>query len=269
MIALESSVKAWLKDAPPSDTLDDLPTGQKQAELLLNPLYRCFQREYNLFQITHDILLEDLKLVAMVLSGAEPANNKVRSLFVKLKKDQIPSEWLTYGNSLKSVPTAIWITDFTKRVNQMAKLGKIPAEKYTGQEIWLGGLQAPEAFVAATRQAVAQAHSWSLEELSLVVTVDDKKTPSPDSFTFVGMELQGASWQNGLTIDNTQMSCKMPPIRFTWVKDAPPNPSVIKVPCYLDFTREQFLFSVQLPRPKDIPEAVWSQRGISLIVWKM
>ncbi len=36
--------------------------------------------------------------------------------------------------------------------------------------IWLGGLFTPEAYITATRQYVAQANSWSLEELYLDVS---------------------------------------------------------------------------------------------------
>ena len=41
--------------------------------------------------------------------------------------------------------------------------------------VWMGGLFNPEAFVTATRQCVAQANTWSLEELSLDVTVADEQ----------------------------------------------------------------------------------------------
>ena len=37
--------------------------------------------------------------------------------------------------------------------------------------IWLGGLFTPEAYITATRQYVAQANNWSLEELYLDVSV--------------------------------------------------------------------------------------------------
>ena len=36
--------------------------------------------------------------------------------------------------------------------------------------IWLGGLFTPEAYITATRQYVAQANNWSLEELYLDVS---------------------------------------------------------------------------------------------------
>ena len=40
------------------------------------------------------------------------------------------------------------------------------------QAVWLGGLFIPEAYITATRQYVAQANSWSLEELGLDVRVE-------------------------------------------------------------------------------------------------
>ena len=42
--------------------------------------------------------------------------------------------------------------------------------------IWLGGLFNPEAYITATRQCVAQANSWSLEEISLEVSVTDNES---------------------------------------------------------------------------------------------
>ena len=38
------------------------------------------------------------------------------------------------------------------------------------QDVWLGGLFSPEAYITATRQFVAQVNSWSLEELYMQVT---------------------------------------------------------------------------------------------------
>ena len=47
----------------------------------------------------------------------------------------------------------------------------------------------PEAYVTATRQAVAQSNKWSLEELRL--ETDLNKTGSKDSFTVTGLKLAG------------------------------------------------------------------------------
>lgn len=57
--------------------------------------------------------------------------------------------------------------------------------------VWLGGLLNPEAYITATRQCVAQANSWPLEELHLDVTITDTNDTSSipgDCFAVVGKE---------------------------------------------------------------------------------
>lgn len=54
------------------------------------------------------------------------------------------------------------------------------------ESIWLGGLFAPEAYITAIRQAVAQSNQWSLEELRMhieVGAVDDR----PHAFRVEGI----------------------------------------------------------------------------------
>jgi dynein heavy chain 1 len=228
------------------------------------------QREYNRFRSILLAVHEDLTLVKGVLSGKEAANNKVRALFIALKKDTLPAGWGKTEGAAKALPTTLWMTDFVKRCDQMAKISKVPAEKFSDLDIWLGGLQSPEAFVAATRQAVAQAHSWSLEDVVLRITVDDKAGSRADSYTFTGFDLQGAVWNGGaLAISNTELSFKMPPTRFTWVhqEKAKAESDVIRSPFYLDQTREKYLFAGNLQCPKGIAEAVWSQRGVAITCW--
>lgn len=48
----------------------------------------------------------------------------------------------------------------------------------------LGSLFVPEAYITATRQYVAQANSWSLEELCLEVNVTTAQGASLDACSF-------------------------------------------------------------------------------------
>ena len=52
-------------------------------------------------------------------------------------------------------------------------MGQHGAGELKNLTVWLGGLFNPEAYITATRQCIAQANSWSLEELTLAVTVAD------------------------------------------------------------------------------------------------
>jgi len=194
-------------------------------------------------------------------------------MFLSLRKDRLPPSWQSGYPNIKNVAPAILIEDVARRVEQSQRLLGLPAEKYGQTPIWLGGLFSPEAFVAASRQAVAQGRTWSLEQVHLQVTVNDN-TPAQDSFTFEGLKLFGAVWSgNALAISNTQASCTLKSTRFTWVKREGPvgaeakDDGTVTVPVYLDQTRQVFLFSVQLKRPSDVSASVWAQRGTCIAVW--
>lgn len=265
MVQLEDASRHWLKEVPVLSAMPGLPGGAQAEQLVLNPLYRCMQREYNSFREILGHVHGDLGLVQDVVSGKEAANNRVRALFGSLRKDSLPETWNRYGGSLKKYPTSQWMSDFAKRVGVMSKISKVPADDFCKEEIWLGGFQAPEAFVAATRQAVAQKNGVSLEDLHLTVT-EGGPGSTKDSFSFVGLTLTGASWQNKkLAINDTDMSVKLPPFSFSW--GAANTKNTTKVPVYLDSTRQQYLFSVNLSRPDHIPDKVFNQRGICVTVW--
>jgi len=167
--------------------------------------------------------------------------------------------------------------DFARRVEHVARFSATTISQYGSLHIWLGGLFSPEALVAATRQAIAASRGWSLETLHLRVTVNDS-TAVPDSFTFDGLTLFGAAWRDGALAVSNDVSCPLPSTRFTWVKRDKSMDEVERdetargevyasVPVYLDATRQNFLFSIRLRRPNNIPATVWAQRGACITVW--
>lgn len=57
----------------------------------------------------------------------------------------------------------------------------------------LGGLFVPEAYITATQQYVAQANSWSLEELGLEVNVTSAQGAVLDACSF-GIKGEWQQW---------------------------------------------------------------------------
>ena len=87
--------------------------------------------------------------------------------------------------------------------------------------VWLGGLFIPEAYVTATRQFVAQANNWSLEELHLDVQVhDNAKTATLDdcSFGVSGLKLQGAICKNNTLELSSTISTELPLTSLRWIR---------------------------------------------------
>ncbi|PIO56243.1 hypothetical protein TELCIR_22358, partial [Teladorsagia circumcincta] len=83
------------------------------------------------------------------------------------------------------------------------------------EEVWLGGTFSPEAYVTATRQQVAQANTWSLEQLHLHVMIG--RTERLDVVRLTGMELRGAESTGGNALrlsDEVKTACDC--VEFSW-----------------------------------------------------
>lgn len=75
-------------------------------------------------------------------------------------------------------------------VHRLAQLESIASGSAVGS-VWLGGFFQPEAYVTATRQAVAHDKGWSLEQLVLSLDVDD--------ITAEGYKIKGGCWSARMT----------------------------------------------------------------------
>ena len=69
-----------------------------------------------------------------------------------------------------------WIPNLSTRLSHLERISQL--DTFVGVEVWLGGLFFPEAYVTATRQAVAQRNSWSLETLTLKLDLGESGDPS-------------------------------------------------------------------------------------------
>ena len=75
-----------------------------------------------------------------------------------------------------------WIANFARRLSQLDTIAGL--DNLSNVEVWLGGLFFPEAYITATRQAVAHRKRWSLETLHL--RLDIEKVNDPGAFIIDG-----------------------------------------------------------------------------------
>lgn len=134
--------------------------------------------------------------------------------------------------------------------------------------MWLGGLLNPEAWITATRQCVAQANSWSLEELHLDVTITEHKSNIPhDCFAVVGLKLQGAQCKNNQLLLTSSIMSELPNTLLRWVRtvDEKPSGSKLALAVYLNSTRTELLYTVDLNiAPGQDPHSFY-ERGVALL----
>lgn len=75
-----------------------------------------------------------------------------------------------------------WISDFARRLGQLSQIAGL--DNLSNVEVWLGGLFFPDAYITATRQAVAHRKKWSLETLRM--RLDIERVNDPGAFIVDG-----------------------------------------------------------------------------------
>ncbi|KIR72005.1 dynein heavy chain 1, cytosolic [Cryptococcus deuterogattii CA1014] len=207
---------------------------------------------------------EWLSALPEICQGNIKQTNELRALMSDLNKGTVPAHWCKFKMS-RGTAVSQYINNLAARLAQLERLadGAVEAQ----QRVWLGGLFQPEAYITATRQAVAHDRGWSLEQL--VLGMDISQTDSQDAFAVQGLTLQGASWTSGRLQLNEGQATLLPPSLLTWRRrDKVPQTSgatMVNLPVYLNGDRSDLLFSVDLETEEEGVD-VFAQRGAALLV---
>lgn len=265
MKTLHNSASTWLQLLPKS-----LNTLRRTVENIKDPLYRYFEREVHLGSKLLSDVIHDLEDIVSICQGEKKQTNYHRTMLSDLVKGILPSHWRRY-----TVPrgcTVIqWITDFSQRIKQLQEVSKLVSTKGAKElktfNVWLGGLLNPEAYVTATRQCVAQANGWSLEELVLDITITDNGDGAVDdcSFAVVGLKLQGAQCRNNQLHLTSAIMTDLPITLLRWVRTSAVVDGKLSLPVYLNSTRTELLFTVDLNIAVGQDRHSFYERGVALL----
>nr|QVD39637.1 Dynein heavy chain, cytoplasmic [Schistocerca gregaria] len=271
MRTLHNSASTWLQLLPRS-----LQTLRRTVENIKDPLYRYFEREVNSGAKLLQDVIHDLEDVVLICQGEKKQTNYHRAMLSDLVKGIIPPSWRRY-----TVPRGCtvmqWITDFAQRIKQLQQVSALVsqggAQGLKSFHVWLGGLLNPEAYITATRQCIAQANSWSLEELMLDVTITDgdaSKSSSDDcSFGVIGLKLQGANCRNNQLHLTSTIMMDLPVTLLRWIRNGSTAEvharSKLSLPVYLNSTRTELLFTVDLNIAPGQDHHSFYERGVAVL----
>ncbi|XP_065362456.1 dynein heavy chain, cytoplasmic-like [Calliphora vicina] len=267
MKVLHNSATAWLELLP-----KNLHTLKRTVENIKDPLYRYFEREVAMGAKLLQTVISDLQDVVLICQGEKKQTNHHRYMLSELVRGIIPKGWKRY--TVPAGCTVIqWITDFSNRIKQLQKVSQLVsqagAKELQGFHVWLGGLLNPEAYITATRQCVAQANSWSLEELALEVTITETgaNAESKDSsFGVTGLKLLGAQCKNNELLLASTIMMDLPVTVLKWVKlTTEHRVSKLTLPVYLNSTRTELLFTVDLAVAAGQDPHSFYERGVAVL----
>ncbi|GAA5943977.1 hypothetical protein JCM3775_004729 [Rhodotorula graminis] len=264
MRALRQSCTEWLEVLP--KTSARIASSAAAAQ---DPLARFFEREASLASSLLPSIRSDLADLVKVCDGELKQTNDLRALLLDLAKGTVPSSWRRYR--CRDLPVAVWIVDLAKRLSQLATVGAAPSLAQV--PVALGLLFHPHGFITASRQAVAHSTQASLEELHLEVALE--VTGQPDSFVVEGFSLVGACLQDGALALNDGSVVRLGPSSISWRRRRAPDsaPSTsgsndgetrLALPCFLDSTRTDVLFSVAVPA-RGVDAVAVKQRAVAVV----
>ena len=266
---LQNSALTWLELLPKT-----LPTLRRTVENIKDPLYRYFEREVSSGAKLLQTVVSDLQDVLLICQGEKKQTNYHRQMLSELVRGILPNGWRRY-----TVPTGCtviqWVTDFSQRILQLQKVSQLVsqagAKELQSFPVWLGGLFNPEAYITATRQCVAQANSWPLEELMLDVTITESGSDGghnkDSSFGVVGLKLQGAQCKNNQLLLTSTIMMDLPLTLLRWIRNTSEamRSGKLTLPVYLNSTRAELLFTVDLAvAPGQDPHSFY-QRGVAVL----
>ncbi|EDQ85850.1 uncharacterized protein MONBRDRAFT_11532 [Monosiga brevicollis MX1] len=279
--AASSAAPAWMKTVQHNceqwqQALPlDLKMLERTPEKIKDPLFRFFDRETGIGSKLLHAVHADLADVIAACKGEIKQTNHIRSLMVdSFNKGLVPASWRKYKVP-KDLAVSAWVVDFAERV---AQLESIAGVANTGGDlqsltVWIGGLFVPEAFITATRQAVAQAHGWALEKLNLSLDVreglEDKPARSDQNFLLTNMRLDGAR-ARGERLELVREPFTILPLTvLRWEyqegEDEGSQSSGVRLPVYLNGTRAELIFTCDMQPPEGVGASTIYARGIALM----
>ncbi|XP_061897473.1 cytoplasmic dynein 1 heavy chain 1 isoform X1 [Entelurus aequoreus] len=266
MRTLHGTACNWLQLMP--QTVNPL---KRTVENIKDPLFRFFEREVKMGGKMLQEVRQDLSDVVQVCQGKKKQTNDLRTLISDLVKGILPRSWCRYTVPV-SMTVIQWVADFSERIKQLQQISQGAAsggaKELKSIHVCLGSLFVPEAYITATRQYVAQANSWSLEELCLEVNVTTAQGATLDacSFGIKGLKLQGATCANNKLSLSTSISTELPLTQLRWIKQSSAEKRhMVTLPVYLNFTRSVLIFTVDFDIATNEDPHSFYERGVAIL----
>ncbi|KAI9501195.1 dynein heavy chain [Coemansia spiralis] len=224
------------------------------------PLFRVIERENSVARALLERVCTDLAHLRETCRGERKQTNHLRQLLADFSAGVVPKAWVSAYTVPREYSLSKWIADFANRLEQ----GRVLVERIErsgsamivremqSQSVWLGGLLYPEAFITATRQAVAKQLQCSLEELEIGIALDTDN--ESDAFGVNGLRIEGAVWkprQQALALNDGGAE-RLGECHLKWMRrqkhdeQDSDRKNVVGIPVYLNMDRSNLLFEAKL-----------------------
>ncbi|KAL3074128.1 hypothetical protein niasHT_033336 [Heterodera trifolii] len=231
MVRFSAQCKSWLDALP-----QQLQHLRRTKENGCDPLFRFFEREINLGARLLSDIRRDLNELLSICCGDQKQNNHSRQLIDALVKRNVPANWLQFSVP-KDVTVLEWMRDFVQRMEQLKRWSL--SENLRNEEVWLGGLFFPEAYITATHLLIARTNGWSPVQMYMHVTKTEEEQLKSTAFTLTDLRAIGILCEADEIKLTNEVHVGVPRLQFTWTLERH-SPASVVVPVYLYSDRTNF-----------------------------
>jgi dynein heavy chain len=237
------------------------------------PYQNVFIQEMDVMNVLLTEIKRSIKELQLGFAGELTMSESMETLMDSFYMDSVPATWSKKGwPSLRAL--ASWSANFMDRLNQLEEWSANPAE--IPKVTWIGGMINPMSFLTAICQVTAQKANIPLDtlvtftEVTKKMAVEELDGTSRDGAYIVGMQMQGARWdQASLQIEKSlpkEMFSVMPIMNVKAVsKEKADVQGIYMCPVYITEQRgPTYVFQAQLKTKS--PPARWVLAGVALIM---
>eukprot|EP00760_Papus_ankaliazontas_P026596 PhM_4_TR3054/c0_g1_i1/m.97841/K10413/DYNC1H; dynein heavy chain 1, cytosolic len=242
-----------------------------------DPMCQYLRREIQLALRLTSIVVRDIRDVVEICNGTLKPTNHHRSIMTTFSKEEVPSGWKLYAVPSTLSLTA-WVTDFSRRLERLQEFASQEPCAYRTHPIHIGSLFYPEAFITASRQSVARALHYPLEQLQIAIEIGDGAQHQTDggAFKIVGISAEAAAFESGkFQLLKAELRTRLPSCSVVWRtreqaaehSERQQKESSLSLPLYLNPTRNDVLCISSFAVDSTTPRHLWYQGGVSLVAW--
>lgn len=194
---------------------------------------------------------EQIKKLIQLIRGEIPLVKDLKQLGIDLMSSKLPNSWLKMWEG-PTTPSE-WLKNFFKKVislnDWLKKIGDGKNNsKFFKEELSLSDLFSPEVFLNAHRMIVSKETKISMESLRLILSFEKNSNSKSSQLKLGGLLIQGCKFKGGkivnLSENDSEEFSVMPTCYVSYVEnrgDKEESETVLSVPLYSDFTRENLI----------------------------
>jgi len=253
----------------------ELVTNRLKSLTIESSIDRWYARELSGVLKLYKILMKHITEIHKIIEHKHNSTNNVSNtedvqgvnqvhwdILDAINKQKIPSVWDGHVAHPSTMTLNAYLKNIVSRIHHLFSL-----DTNNLQQVNLGKILYPSAFLSSTRQFEAQRQGISLEYLQF--SMDSQKPKDGHCFELSGLNILAVGFKEGKIVKSSSIETALPILYLSWsderVESTNKHEKLVQVPLYVSSERQELLQIVHLPLDvSTLDEHQIYQAGIAL-----